>query len=401
MEANIILFDVDGVLVQPGGYREAVRATIDYFGKLLNLSNITPDEDALAIFEAQGITCEWDMVPITLALALEAAWGQGKVSGPIPSLQAAADYLSACQPLSLPIDYPPLLRSLGHLARPGEAPSDILLALCEDGAADSLFPHIAGQGVLRELLANTRSPALSLTTRVFENYVLGDKAYQQTMNQPAAVRSESFLLQYDQPLLDAATRDWLLDQQRKGRLHMAAYTARPSRPVSDMDERWAVFFPEAEMALELVGLADIALVGSGQMGEAAWWMKEDVDHLVKPAPFHALTAVAAAWTGSRQTALDWMSAIYNLTERGANVPHSELESAQLPKKLHLHVFEDSPAGMRGAIAAADLLRSLSWKVDLYLWGVSTHPDKVAALSAVGATVSPDVNQAVARAFKLG
>src|ERR1051326_5292118 len=60
---KIILLDVDGVLVQPGGYRAALRATVNHFiGSQFDIQ-----EEILTELEKHGISSEWDMVPLLLA----------------------------------------------------------------------------------------------------------------------------------------------------------------------------------------------------------------------------------------------------------------------------------------------------------------------------------------------
>ena len=49
MEPTVFLFDVDGVLVKPGGYRAAVRATVNYFTRQLNLGDLSPSDETVAI----------------------------------------------------------------------------------------------------------------------------------------------------------------------------------------------------------------------------------------------------------------------------------------------------------------------------------------------------------------
>src|SRR5690554_2507184 len=113
MQPAVILFDLDGVLVQPGGYRAAVRETLNYFTQQMGLPSLAPDDETIAIFEAQGIICEWDMIPITLAVMLEAAAARldGKLS--LNSLQAASDSLRGISLEDFQVDYAPVLRQLG------------------------------------------------------------------------------------------------------------------------------------------------------------------------------------------------------------------------------------------------------------------------------------------------
>ena len=70
--ARIILFDVDGVLITPGGYRKALNDTIASFLGELGQPQLQPDESVFEHFEALGITSEWDMVPLFLCMCLQA-----------------------------------------------------------------------------------------------------------------------------------------------------------------------------------------------------------------------------------------------------------------------------------------------------------------------------------------
>ena len=53
---KIILLDVDGVLVYPGGYRAALRATVNHFID----PSLEIDEETLTELERRGIASEWN-----------------------------------------------------------------------------------------------------------------------------------------------------------------------------------------------------------------------------------------------------------------------------------------------------------------------------------------------------
>lgn len=404
MKPNVFLFDLDGVLVRPGGYRAAVRETVNYFSRQLGLGAMAPDDDTVAIFEAQGITCEWDMIPILIALILdeylsllpqveqkEIVW---------PSLAEASRWLSQHVQAPLVVDFARRMRGLDQYVVVGEAPADCLLRANQDGLARPPFPFLKGQGVLTELLSHSRSLVKSKTTQLFETYALGNAVFAQSTGISPLVKTEAFLELYDVPLLAAPVRDSLLALRAEGCLGMSAYTARPSLPLTPVEDLLAVFAPEAEMALDQVGLNSIPLVGSGQMGLAAVHLGEKEDRLTKPAPYHAVAATAAAWMGDRLAALDFAEQVFAYYEKQrATRPCFPAHLPALPEHLNLHVFEDSPAGMRGAKHAAELLAGLGTQVSLHLWGVSAHSEKAAALAAVGAQVFGDVNQAVAVAVE--
>jgi hypothetical protein len=397
MKPTVILFDVDGVLVHPGGYRASVQAAVNYFIDQMGLDILAPDSDTLAIFEAQGITCEWDMVPLLLAMIVEEASRRWKSPQRLDSIQSVVAWLNEMPGREMQIDYPSAIRALKPFVRVGEAPADSILKACLAGQQGAPFAGIAGQGVLRELLSYTRRPGQSLTTQIFTTFSLGHEVYQQAMGLQPLFQAESLLCKNDHPMMTAKIREVLNARQRGGDLRLAAYTARPSIPDDPPQEVLAVFAPEAEMAIAQVGLEGIIIVGSGQTGQAAWQLGENEDRLTKPAPYHALVAVAAALTGSRQLSVAWTMAAFRHFERGEAPPPREINGTALPSSLSLHIFEDSPSGIQGGKDAAAMLEQLGIQVDLHLWGVTTHPDKTAALQAAGAQVWADVNQAVTAA----
>jgi hypothetical protein len=336
------------------------------------------------------------MVPLLLAVILENA-SQRRPAMPLDSLENALRWLHQNPEPTAPVDFQTVLRQLGaHLVR-GEAASDAILAACQRGACD-LFPRLTGQSVFAELLTNTRRPGSSATTAIFEAFALGDAMYENWIGLPARVASPSLLAAHDRPLLRADLRERLNRLTHDGGLRLAAYTARPSLPVDGHSEGLAVFAPEAELALELVGLERITLVGSGQTGEAARALGEQEDRLTKPAPYHAAAAIAAAWTGDRRAALQWTQEIFCHVERGGPAPSLLVGSTSLPETLELAIFEDSPIGMTGGIEAARLLDLLGMRIALQCWGVTTNAEKAAALRATGAEVFRDVNSALEQAL---
>lgn len=394
MDPTIFLFDLDGVLVKPGGYRAAVRATVNYFTRQMGLGDLAPSDDIIAIFEAQAITCEWDMVPLLLAITLETVLERSPSTPRLDDFRSACDWLIEHPLPALEIDFAPRLRDLGRFVRPGEPPADSILAACLADGVGGPFPRLAGSGVLAELLRGTRYLSQSRTTRVFETFALGHEVFTRTTGMPAEVQSEPLLALHDRALLHAQTIERLRGWSERHPLRMAAYTARPSLPDQPHAESLALFTPEAEMALDLIGWPDLPLVGSGQTGEASRQLGEPEERLIKPSPYHAVAALAAAWMGSRPAALAWMRQVFCYFERGDARPPLPHVNGAAPDTLRLHIFEDSPAGMRGGLAAVDLLQALGLPAQIHLWGVSEHAEKAAALRAVGAVVYDDVNQAV-------
>ena len=72
MKPKILLLDIDGVLVQPAGYRMATEATCQYFLEKGGITNSISYTEIYSLFEAQRVTSEWDMVPLTLLMVFNA-----------------------------------------------------------------------------------------------------------------------------------------------------------------------------------------------------------------------------------------------------------------------------------------------------------------------------------------
>ena len=61
---NILLFDVDGVLIEDGGYYAALIKTLDYFNQLLGAGPIVFGPSDREQFHARGYVNEWDLCPL-------------------------------------------------------------------------------------------------------------------------------------------------------------------------------------------------------------------------------------------------------------------------------------------------------------------------------------------------
>lgn len=69
---KVLLLDIDGVLVRPGGYRRSYRDTVNSFLREFGLERFGLQDDRFAEqFEACEIPAEWDMVPLTLAMVFD------------------------------------------------------------------------------------------------------------------------------------------------------------------------------------------------------------------------------------------------------------------------------------------------------------------------------------------
>ncbi len=349
---KIILLDIDGVLVHPGGYRAALRATVQHFLG----SHFETQEDVLTDLEKRGISSEWDMTPLIIA----SYWNSILLQQPMQNLPddvpAAAHEILSQRKVDAPT----------HLSIPefdlvaGQYPA-------ETAFHAGYFSSIPN-ALRKNLLTESRSVHRSHTMRTFQHFTLGHQKFTETYQRPAEFETESFLLTYDSSNIDDDIRSKLRDSNQ----HVAAFTARPSGPPCEVAESIVGYAPEAELALELVKLIDIPLIAFGKLEYLASQHQLDPATLVKPSPVQALAGILAAWTGEELRALQ---AANFWRETGAL---NEMFD-QLPKEFELIVVEDTMGGVRSVRAASEILQKAGFKISVNPLGLTSgHAAKASA-----------------------
>lgn len=396
MRQVIFLFDVDGVLVKPYGYRRAVQATLDFFAGQCGFDSLYPGEDTLLTFEAHGISSEWDFIPILLAGALDAIQEQ------YPGLELPGDLLDACrvvraQQIAPPVvKYLPLIEAIAHWKEETTAAHQPAVTYAEAAYQLSrqgrLFSRLTGRSLLESVLAGSREIEFSIAVQVFQQFTLGSREYEQVYGLRGLVRSPSLLKQHDAPLLSPALAGRLLDLWRHGSVALAAYTARPSLPAGKNSRRSLYYSPEAEAGLQLAGLEEIPLVGQGEVWRVCELTGRTVAELAKPQPAQALGAIGAAIRREALTALQAAERFYRAGDDGYFRDLTGLE---------IHVFEDTAGGLRAVQQAAKDLEATGIPVRVVFRGIAQDAQKQAALEKAGAVVYPDVNAAVIAALQDG
>lgn len=397
MQSKVMLFDMDGVLVHAGGYWAAREAAIKYFMDRLGWEIPAPGADIPPLLESYGVTSEWDMVPVCLAIMLDAAWEIMPGGGSADTLENALEVVRKHHLSARQIDYSSNIRRFKPFFGLAPVPSEALLRACERELEPHVLPHIRRQPFLKELLGYTRDVEKSVTFRVFQNLVLGAEAYYRTYQVPPMIQTGSFLEQYDQPLLRAEICAELNRGVSAGNLFLSILTARPSLPPKEVLTYGRNYTPEAEMALRMIGLEEIALMSFGRMNYLAEAVGEQADHFLKPSPVQGLAAIRAAITGEERASLEWA---YELAKEEGNDRMMRLSLDWLPGGVELHVFEDSTTGILSVRNAVRILEKHGAVMDCHAWGVASHTEKIAALIELDAAIFPDVNSAVEAALKV-
>ena len=394
---KLFLFDIDGVLVEPLGYRAAVQSSLDLFTSQMGLgAGFYNSKEIIPIFEAHRITSEWDMVPLCLSRLFD----RYQALHPDPPFTAGLDAALAflhtrllsdqeIHSLQKGLNMPEFIRSIESILIPGRYPSESAFA-----ARESLFPAIGESSLLAQLLQNTRQVSLSTTTRIFQNFSLGSERFSGTYGLPPEFETDSLLLRYDRPLLPAALRKTLVEQRAGKQIGIAAYTMRPSLPPRPIRAKRNGYAPEAELALQLVGLLEVPLIGYGRIRYLAEKQHVEPETYLKPSPVQGLAAILSAYFEDELFALQ---AAATLT---TDEDISGLWGNLIPRdNLCVHVFEDSPGGVEAVWNAVRILEERGFRVRVRSWGIAAHPEKVAALQKLKVPVLPTLEEAVRQALQ--
>ncbi len=376
---------MDGVLVEPRRYRASLRSTMDYFGRIMGWDSLYPGEKTIAWFESKGIISEWDIAPLFIAGVVES------VLEIYPNLRIPDDLLSLCEMIKeAKIPKPDtvveeLFESLPNLKKSGFTYTDLVLYLIETGTARITFNRLAGTPLIDNILQHSRNVKQNLITRVFQEVFLGPIAFENTFHIPAIGFDQTTQHINDLQLISSEWNKNLKKRCQEGLLELAIFTARPSAQDYPAGEGRIEFSPEADIVVDLLGWNQFPLIGLGQLQFAADQLGCASVDLIKPSPVHALGAIGMVITKSL---LPPIEAGWDLVNNRFTTFYDSFP------ELDIHIFEDSPVGIRGAIKALDILESQGISVQLTKWGVSTDLNKANHLRELGAEIVPSVNFAL-------
>jgi hypothetical protein len=158
---------------------------------------------------------------------------------------------------------------------------------------------------------------------------------------------------------------------------LAGLTARPSAPPREVQDSHFGYAPEAEIALELVGLADIPLIAFGKLEYLAAQRGLDAGALIKPSPVHALAATVAALTGAEWAGLRSAGDWYQTGKLNGVI-------TDLPHEFELFVVEDTLGGIRSTQAASEILQQSGFNVTTNAIGLTSgSASKIEAFTKAG------------------
>ncbi len=343
MSKEILIFDVDGVLIESHGYHKAFKDTVRLGAKDLGFDVELSDEDIFR-FEGMGISSEWHSSAACMAVLL--------ISGKF--------------------DLEPLFKSIEreHVQGPVRIRLERAVRRLAEEAGVSPAESVA-------LIRNSET-VHSFPFDIFQEMILGSETFERIYGLKSRLDVESYLLHFDRPMLETDLRDrlfaWLKDSERGSTM----MTNRPSREM-----------PDVYYAQNLLGLERVPVVGYGEMTWLAETFGGEAAEYSKPSPIHALAAVLASFGKESNTCL---------LEAYAAVQGEFSEAVAGLEGYTFTVFEDTPAGIISVKAMGDLLRGYGLNVEVNPCGITASALKGAYLKEQGARLFENVNEALIRVF---
>jgi phosphoglycolate phosphatase-like HAD superfamily hydrolase len=339
MSKEIIIFDVDGVLIESHGYHQAFKDTVRVGAKELGYDVTLSDED-IARFEGMGISSEWHSSAACMAvLAISGKFDLGPLFASIANEQAKI-------PVRIRLE-----RAVHQMAIEAGVDPAHPVSLIQNSETINSFPF-----------------------DIFQEMILGSAEFEEIYEIKSILGVESYLSKFDRPQLGTDSRDRLFDWFQHPERGCAIMTNRPSRKM-----------PDAKYAQKLVALENIPVAGYGEMEWLAEKFGGEAAEYSKPSPIHALSAALASFGKDSDTCL---------LEACAATKGEISDDIVLLDGYEFTVFEDTPAGIISVGAMGDLLRAQGLDVKVNKIGITSSPLKGEYLKAQGAQVFADVNTAL-------
>jgi hypothetical protein len=363
----------------------------------MGLGDYAPEASSHALFESCGVSSEWDMAAIWLAVLVEEIakhFGTKELPDNLKDLWEKKLQFH----LDSRLDFETVIKGLRRISIPGRSIAESVYQAAQDDFR--FFEYSKNHPLLRELLLTTRDVRNNLVSSIFEAFVVGSEAYSKITHQPSLVKSISFLEKFDKPLIGMNTRNKLLESAND-QLSLAICTSRPSLAPAGMKDKSQDFFPEAEIGVEMIHMDRVPIFGWGGMQALAAKYNEEPDNMLKPQPIQMLASLAAALGNDAKESLIWAYHLWKHDLRVKGIPFSAIIlKKSLPHEISLHIFEDLTTGLQAGKSTKRILENVGHEVELHLWGISSYKEKVIALKKESAKVFSHVDQAVEQALKI-
>jgi hypothetical protein len=392
LTSYFLLFDIDGVLIEPKGYRKAVFDTVVLLLKEIGEEKLPINEEIITNFEAAGITSEWDMIPLYILCVIEKSFENNIPENKINNHEELVLFLKR------KINQPKievLIRLISEFInyfKEGFSPSDSLYKKFHLDKAGKPFEYLKrfSPWVVDYWIGNSRDLEKSVALRYFQNLILGSQQYKEITTFDPIIETESYLKKYDLPLINNETHQRIVSISTIENVFMSAITARPSNnPDGQLKTDKKAYFPEAELGLECLSLGEIPCVGYGAMQYLGITKGMLADSFVKPSPVHALAAILHSGGINLTEALnDAYDYLFNIKK---NKVLEFFNKHSFP--IEIFIFEDSIIGIQSLSKVHDALKSDGINFKFTAFGISNVSNKIMALKKENASIFPTINEA--------
>jgi hypothetical protein len=367
MRSKLILFDMDGVLLKPGGYHQAMKATVRRVGKSLGVPAAKLTDDQIAHFEALSVTNEWDSAAICAALILTNAWQFD------PDLRFGDDPFEADILTQQAPGINPFLETFDDV---GDLPT---VSAYEKIIQETPWLQDEQREYLKKILYNSRDIYQSPVLPWHQETVLGSQAFQDNYGLEPKLNIESYLTLYDQQVMSPETQKsiqrWLANPDHRAGI----MTNRPS-----ITPQGYLSSPEAELGAKLVEVDHLPLLGSGMLAWFAATQCDLPDHtFLKPNPVHALALMQMCWGVQTANALRMAYDLWRGEGKG--------EDWEMFNGSQVTIFEDAVKGLQAGKSAQALLKGDGIDIELRLIGISSNSIKKGELEKIANVVYPEIN----------
>ena len=397
-EQHILLFDVDGVIVNPVAYRLGITKTLIELCEKIGLQNpneILPKEAEIAAMEAQGVHDVWDITNIIFCdilttIALQANPIETLSNFPHDSTTEHLHALKVLNPVIPRPDYLQLARDMASTAAHSHPPDIALQMFCSKLSVSAVCQNKVWMDLLNRFLVGTRSAYSSFGTRLFQNIILGSKDFERTYQLGCEYKGVGLLRAEDKTLINQQTVDELTELNKKGSCAVGVYTARPSLPPKLANTSPVGYSPEAEIALENAGMLSFPLIGMGMMEWLGKQHNERTEDLTKPNSTQALAALINTITSGQDVVA--LTEAYAIDKQDKSPAKTHLKAIRGTRTV-IYVFEDTISGIVPLQKTTKMLKSKGFSIQLEPLGIATDPNKRAALEQHCKQVFSDVNEA--------
>jgi phosphoglycolate phosphatase-like HAD superfamily hydrolase len=403
-ELTYLLFDVDGVIVDPQGYIAGVTKTLQLLCHktgLTNTAELLPTKAEIARMEAAGVHDVWDITNIIFCQILTSIAGSGSpshisIGAGDTDVDSKLALIAATGPQVPKPEFEEMAKAIaaqGATAHPPDVALSVLSQKLKHRLADNLLTGWVA--LLGNFLNGTRNPYQSYGTKLFQNIILGSEEFARTYELESKYDGESLLLAKDKVLITEQSVSRVMALTKSPHWRVGIYTARPSHPPADAPGSKKGYSPEAELALECAGMSSLPLVGMGMMEWLAVQTGHRSEELTKPNTTQAIAALLASTTGTTSMAsLNQAYRLDKLQEDPDNTPLLELKGCSPT----IFVFEDTISGITPMLSVGKRLNQMGYSIKVEPLGIASDSKKKSALQKLCPRVFNNINDALDHAL---